>query len=65
MKSSCVDGWLTKMCHQMLFQTLEVRSCGYCMIILIRPDGAIENEMDGEALATLLTTVQGIDCLKD
>jgi len=25
----------------------------------------VENEMDGEALVTLLTAVQGPDCLKD
>ena len=59
----CVNGWLTKMCLRTLLQTLEVRSCGYCMIFY--PLMAVENEMDGEALVTLLTTVQGPECLKD
>ena len=45
-------------------QTLKVRSCGYCFIIL-SPGDVAENEMDGEALVTLLTNVQGPDCLKD
>lgn len=52
------------MCLQTLLQTLEVRSCEYCLIIL-SSGGVVENEMDGEALVTLLTTVQGPDCLKD
>ena len=65
MQNSCASGRLTKTCLQIPLKTLEVGGCSSFILFYPCRFGIAENEMDGEALGTLFTTVQGPDCLKD
>ena len=59
----------------MLLKTLEVQGCrcylsNRCYLskfyfLTAGTIGIVENEMDGEAVTTLLAAVQGPDCLRD